>query len=85
MSPLDFVLGAFFVILGFGFLSFAVRLADRLPLLAMICFGMKAMGEPAKEMLKGIGLFTAVFGGFILLAMIGCTLFAKGLIWLLPL
>jgi hypothetical protein len=85
LTPLDFLLGAFFVILGFGFLSFSVRLADRLPLLAMICYGMKAMGEPTKEMLKGIGLFTAFLGGFILIAMIGSMLFAKGLIWLLPL
>ena len=46
---------------------------------------MKAMGEPTKELLKGIGLFTAVLGLFILLAMTGSILFAKGLLWLLPL
>ena len=85
MTPLDFLLGAGLVIIGFGILNFSFRFADRLPLLAILVFGMKAMGEPTKELLKGIGLFTAVLGLFILLAMTGSILFAKGLLWLLPL
>ena len=85
MTPLDFLLGAGFVIIGFGILNFSFRFADRLPLLAILFFGMKAMGEPTKELLKGLGLFVAVLGVFILLAMTGSILFAKGLLWLLPL
>lgn len=85
MSPLDFFLGAVFVITGFGILSFSFRFADRLPLLALLVFGMKAMGEPMKEMLKAIGMFTVVLGIFIFIALTGSMLFAKGLLWLLPL
>jgi len=85
LTPLDFLLGAFFVILGFGFLSFSVRLADRLPLLALIAYGMQQMKEPTFDILKAIALFTAVLGGFMFLALTGSMLFAKGLVWLLPL
>ena len=85
MSPLDFFFGAVFVITGFGILSFSFRFADRLPLLALLVFGMKAMGEPTKEILKAIGIFTAVLGTFIFIALTGSILFTKGLLWLLPL
>ena len=85
MTPLSFLLGVVLVILGFGFLSFSVRLADRLPLLALVCAGMQQMKEPTTEILKAIGLFSAVMGGFILLAMIGSMLLAKGVLLFLPL
>ena len=85
MTPLSFLLGAVLVILGFGFLSFSVRLADRLPLLALICAGMQQMKEPMTEILKALGLFIAVMGGFLLLAMIGSMLLARGVLLFLPL
>ena len=85
MTPLDFLLGALFTILGFGLLSFSFRFADRLPLMALICVGMQQMKEPMAEVLKAIGLFTLLLGVFIFLAMTGSLLFARGLIWLLPL
>ncbi len=85
MTPLDFLLGAVFVILGFGILSFSFRFADRLPLAALICVGMQQMKEPVADILKAIGLFTLILGVFLLLAMGGSMLFARGLIWLLPL
>jgi len=85
LTPLEFLLGAFFVILGFGILSFSYRFADRLPLLAMIAWGMQQMKEPWKDIFLAVGLFLAVLAVFILLAMSGSMAFAKGLIWLLPL
>ena len=85
MTPLDFLLGALFTILGFGLLNFSFRFADRLPLIALICVGMQQMKEPTTEILKAIGLFTGILGAFIFLAMTGSLLFARGLIWLLPL
>ena len=85
MTPLDFLLGAVFVILGFGLLNFSFRFADRLPLVALICVGMQQMKEPTTELLKAIGLFTGILAAFIFLAMTGSLLFARGLIWLLPL
>lgn len=84
MTSLEFLLGAFLVILGYGFLSFAVRMADRLPLLALIAFGMQQMKEPMTEILKALGLFTAIMGAFIFLGMLGSTLLAKGVLLFLP-
>ena len=46
---------------------------------------MQQMKEPTTEILKAIGLFSAVMGGFILLAMIGSMLLAKGVLLFLPL
>ncbi len=85
MTPLDFLLGAVFVILGFGLLSFSVRIADRLPLMALIPIAMRGVGEPMADVIKAIGLFVGVLAGFIMLAMTGSLLFARGLIWLLQL
>ena len=85
MTLLDFLLGAFLVILGFGVLSFSARIADRLPFLALVAYGMQRMKEPILDILQAIGLFTLFIGGFILLAMIGSTLLAKGVLLFLPL
>ena len=73
------------MILGFGFLSLSVRLADRLPLLALIAYSMQKMKEPMSTILSAIGLFSAVLATFILLAMLGSTLLAKGVLSFLPL
>ena len=73
------------MILGFGILGLSVRLADRLPLLALIAYSMKTLKEPTADILRALGLFTAVLGAFILLAMIGSTLLAKGVLLFLPL
>ncbi len=85
MSPLEFFFGAFLVVLGFGFLTFSAKIADRLPILAMICAFMQQTKEPMGDILKAIGLFTAVMGLFILLAMTGSVLLAKGVLLFLPL
>ena len=85
MNPLDFLLGAVFMILGFGILSFSFRWADRLPLLALICISMQQFKEPMADILKAIGLFTLILGVFLFLAMSGSLILARGLIWLLPL
>ncbi len=73
------------MILGFGILAFSFRFADRLPLLALICISMQQIKEPMADIMKAIGLFVGVLAVFIFLAMSGSMLFAKGLIWLLPL
>ncbi len=85
MSPLEFFFGAVLVILGFSFLTFSVRIADRLPTLALICAFMQQAKEPMTDILKAIGLFTAVMGLFVLLAMTGSVLLAKGVLLFLPL
>ncbi len=85
MSVLQFSLAAFLVILGFGFLTFSARIADRLPFLAVIAAYMQQAKEPTVDILRAIGLFTAVMGLFILLAMTGSVLLAKGVLLFLPL
>ena len=68
------------MILGFGILSFSFRFADRLPLLAMICLGMQQIKEPMADILKAIALFAGVLATFIMLAMSGSMLLAKGVL-----
>ena len=46
---------------------------------------MQQMKEPIADILKAIGLFTLILGMFLLLAMSGSMLLARGMIWLLPL
>lgn len=85
MSVLEFSLAALLVVIGFGFLTFSGRVADRVAGFVIICAVMASSGEPLVEILKGIGLFTAVVGLFILLAMTGSILLAKGVLLFLPL
>ena len=73
------------VILGFGFLTFSATIADRLPGIALICAFMQQSKEPMGEILKATGLFVGVMGLFILLAMTGSVLLAKGVLLFLPL
>lgn len=85
MTPLDFLLGAVFTILGYSFLAGAIRFGDRIPLVVAIAFAMKQAGENWKDIMGGVAMFLGLLGAFILFAMIGSTLIAKGVLLFLPL
>jgi hypothetical protein len=84
LTPLEFLLGAVLVILGYGFLAGAIKFADRLPLVAAIAYAMQKASEPWKDIAAGIGVFIGLMGMFILFGMIGSTLLAKGVLLFLP-
>lgn len=83
MISLDFVAGAFLVIVSAPFLVFSVMLFKRLPLFLGIILLAKQVGSNTQVIVRSALVFLALLATVIAIGMAGSMLLAKGvLLWL---